>query len=878
MSIIYDEHNYSSQLKKNLHFSFMKKILRTRLFTILILGWIFPCVCFSQQYVFKNFDTQQGLPSSEVYNCFQDAKGKIWFLTDRGLSMYDGYSFQNFSTKDGLLDNTLLNYSKVSDSLVWISSLNNQLVLLNTNEDSFEPYIYNQKIKDFLLKSELPNTNFNNFMILPDHSLFAGLTLSRKLLVDSKGITNKVSRQNAKNNYLHHYTSPKGEIKMYKGGLNDTLSVKNYSHIYIKSEKFTRYNSLKLNKQLTVISDDNHLILYRNGEIFTKKDSESQILNIGKFYNNQFWVSYIGNGVDVFDENGVLQQHFLAEKSVTSLLIDHKQSFWATTLNSGVYYCKNPKLNFYQISATNNIHSLTTKNDTLYVATYNGIIFQYHNRTLLPVYTSNYNLPIIIEANEIINDVIFFDGRNSYSLFGKQQIATSYVRVFSDASKDSLYSYGSIPMMHVKNAKNIETKRIAESKTLKTRVTLDILPYKGKLLFATNSELFSSPNGDIVLFEGRVNDIDLFQDDFAIATSEKGVVWFKDEKPFLSITEENGLYSNQISELLVENNSIIWACSNAGVNRIEIINDTIATISGLSHTENLGIEVNDVEVVNDTLWIATKKGLFSYPTSTIKSIEEKPHFFTLEEITVNDEKRTRQELTELSHDENAIFIRYNYVLFDNNNTVEYRYQFEGEDWVYTKNREIRLNNVPAVRENFIIQARERLGVWTNKNQLILPIHITAAFWTTWWFKSLLACAIGLLIYFFFKIRVLTYNKDIIRGLLMSLFNRVKTEKLAITIKSDGQHIKLFSSDILYVQSSGNYIEIFTKEKSHVTRGTIKSFQKELPDKINYLQIHRSYLVRLDKINAHNYTSVTINELSIPIGKTYQKEVNKTLLK
>ncbi|MBC8754411.1 LytTR family transcriptional regulator DNA-binding domain-containing protein [Kordia sp. YSTF-M3] len=857
----------------------MKKIQRAKLFTILLLGWMIPCVCFSQQYVFKNFDTQQGLPSSEVYNCFQDAKGKIWFLTDSGLSMYDGYSFQNFSTKDGLLDNTLLNYSKVSDSLVWISSLNNQLVALNTNDVSFEPYKFNHKIKDVLLKSKLRNANFNSFSVKPNHELFASLTLFGKVQIDAKGITNEVLNPISLNgSYTHHYTTPKGEIKMYKGKINDTLLVKNHSYIRIKSEKSTRYNSLRLNKQLTIISDDNELFLYKNGVLFIKKNSENQVLNIGKFYNNQFWVSYIGNGVDIFDENGVLQDHFLDQKSVTSLLIDHKQSFWATTLNSGVYYCKNPALTFYEISESNHVHDMVRKNDTLFLSTYDGIIFKYHQQLFTVIHKAFENRPIAIAIHRNTNDLVF-NSRGIYSFNEKKLILNSYARGFSDSETDSLYSYGSIPLAHQYVDGKITTKEIIQSDVLKTRVTLDIQPYKDKLLFATNNELFSSPKDNIVLFEGRVNDVDRFQDDFAIATSEKGVVLFKDEQPFLTISTADGLYSNQISELLVENDSVIWAGSNFGVNRIEIVNDAIANISGLSHTENLGIEVNDVEIVNDTLWIATKKGLYSHPTANIKSkTNETPRFFTLEEISVNGEKRAKQGLTQLSHNENAIFIRYNYILFDNMKTVEYRYQFEDDDWVYTKNREIRLNNVPAIHKNFIIQARELSGIWTDRNQLIIPIHITPAFWTTWWFKSLLVGAFGVLIYFFFKIRVFTYNKDIIRSLLMSLFNRVKTEKLAITIKSDGKHIKLFSSDLLYIQSSGNYIEIFTKEKSHVTRGTIKSFQKELPDKINYLQIHRSYLVRLDKINAHNYTSVTINELSIPIGKTYQKEVNKILLK
>ena len=45
---------------------------------------------FSQQPVFKNYTVREGLPSSEVYQTFQDSKGFMWFCTDAGVSRYDG--------------------------------------------------------------------------------------------------------------------------------------------------------------------------------------------------------------------------------------------------------------------------------------------------------------------------------------------------------------------------------------------------------------------------------------------------------------------------------------------------------------------------------------------------------------------------------------------------------------------------------------------------------------------------------------------------------------------------------------------------------------------------------------------------------------------
>jgi len=51
---------------------------------------------------FKNYTTNDGLPSNSVAYIYEDKKGHIWFGTDEGASCYDGKSFRNFTTKDGL--------------------------------------------------------------------------------------------------------------------------------------------------------------------------------------------------------------------------------------------------------------------------------------------------------------------------------------------------------------------------------------------------------------------------------------------------------------------------------------------------------------------------------------------------------------------------------------------------------------------------------------------------------------------------------------------------------------------------------------------------------------------------------------------------------
>jgi ligand-binding sensor domain-containing protein len=54
----------------------------------------------SQTIFYDQLDLKSGLPSSVVYDIFQDSKGFIWIATDEGLIKYNGYDFKSYSHHD----------------------------------------------------------------------------------------------------------------------------------------------------------------------------------------------------------------------------------------------------------------------------------------------------------------------------------------------------------------------------------------------------------------------------------------------------------------------------------------------------------------------------------------------------------------------------------------------------------------------------------------------------------------------------------------------------------------------------------------------------------------------------------------------------------
>jgi hypothetical protein len=57
-----------------------------------------------------------------VFTILQDAKGFLWFLTDKGMVKYNGKTFKTFTTKEGLPNNDVWDGFTTPDGKVWYLS------------------------------------------------------------------------------------------------------------------------------------------------------------------------------------------------------------------------------------------------------------------------------------------------------------------------------------------------------------------------------------------------------------------------------------------------------------------------------------------------------------------------------------------------------------------------------------------------------------------------------------------------------------------------------------------------------------------------------------------------------------------------------------
>ena len=97
----------------------------------------------------------------------------------------------------------------------------------------------------------------------------------------------------------------------------------------------------------------------------------------------------------------------------------------------------------------------------------------------------------------------------------------------------------------------------------------------------------------------------------------------------------------------------------------------------------------------------------------------------------------------------------------------------------------------------------------------------------------------------------------------------------VYFKVDKKMIKTKMADVLYIESIKDYVKVKTPEKEIVTQQKISYLEESLPRE-QFLRIHRSFIVNLEKIDAYSATDVEIGKHSIPIGRNYKNDVMKIL--
>ena len=751
---------------------------------------------FYQEYNYTHYTVEDGLPSSEVYSTFQDSKGYIWFATDAGVSRFNGYEFKNFDVKDGLTDNTVFLIREDSKGRIWFGTFNRKLCYFYN--DSIYPFEHNDKI----LKTIDGHAILNSLAIDKEGTVWMGFALYGMLKCTKNGNVELLSSKTENKLIVYEideqqvWTLSRNEQVIFNL-FKTNVAVKQNVNIEYHNQKnkvntglfemtfgvnnkregtlFFSFQLCKINNQSLLFFDDSLGIFD-----FKTENINLKSFNIKNWFHNRIlstasfdgcvWVCVENEGIYMLKANNdklIIEQNISTVKSVSRIFKDSAGGYWITTLKDGVYYLKtmlfkneNYLLSSIDIDSENKFVYLGLKDKKLIKKSLSnknskGISVSDFEETQNSLIYDNKNGSIISDGFSECLKFFYKDGTykeiDAIHPSTKAFIIDSNLiyRVNSNGiskivdDKEVYYSFIKGQKKYwctslVKDKKNIwigtnqglvwfddETYKISE-------------PYKNHKLLSTAITCLEKLNNNIIL----------------IGTKNYGLLLMKNQKIIAVINEKNGLVSNLIKSIHVDNQNEIWIGSNKGLSRLHYISPEKYTIQNITtHHGLISNEISHIRSYKNIIFLVTPKNLIEFDKTKL-IINKTPSPIYITKFKVNDvEKDLKKNLPiELSYNENRIDIHFESLNYKSLGEIDYQYRLLDLDtsWQNTTQTIAGFYGLPSGNYTFEVKAKNEDGFWSKP--VIYSFKINPPFWFTWWFISAEVIFVLLIIVIIFKYR------------------------------------------------------------------------------------------------------------------------------
>jgi len=97
------------------------------------------------------------------------------------------------------------------------------------------------------------------------------------------------------------------------------------------------------------------------------------------------------------------------------------------------------------------------------------------------------------------------------------------------------------------------------------------------------------------------------------------------------------------------------------------------------------------------------------------------------------------------------------------------------------------------------------------------------------------------------------------------------------LKSEYKIRRINFNDILYIESSKDYIKVFIsgEDKPVLSLNSIKSLEQKLPES-RFMRVHRSFIVNLDRIDTIERNRIIFGKTYIPVSDQYKENFQEYL--
>lgn len=730
---------------------------------------------------FRRMLVAEGIPSSEVYEVYQDRAGYLWLATDAGICRYNGISFTTYTTLNGLPDNTVFHIKEDSEGKIWVQTFTGEIAFFK--DGRFWSIAANTGLMQLFGNGQ--KTQYTFFVDGQDNIIVGGLYIG--------GCYRILKQENYAN--LHHMESPIPQpaarqiwtdtsgnwYAIGEGLYNDNPCAMVCHHGHTVSIPIGYTMAVGINMRI-LRSRNDHVFFSHKDMVYevdtagnvTEHAFPGPILGIVQDASGDIWVNMLQTGTTRF-ANGDLSKpgiNYLNGYAVSYVLQDAEKGYWFSTVGKGLFYRAGLEFEYCTVSeglppcAITSMTPLSSSRVFLGQAfgTITMISSDKAGTFAIKSGVIGEHDEISVEASGVFGGKLFSNSRSIYFNDEEMKVIGSpgpsrHLKGFAiDPSGDTLLGFSHSSVVWMDSAFNIY-KTCFTPERITSACYQDHTLWLGGLtgLWKVQDTFFTYYGDKYAGLNTRIDDM---------VTDNAGRLWIStrgdgvfvlDHDTVHHFDKNDGLSSNTCRSICKDDRENIWVATNQGISVISDYNRFTgkAAIAKFDISDGLlADEVNYIQVKDGTVWMAGPEGLCWVPTNKLLiNLTPPPVYITAVINGYDTLAMTDTIVLDVANGDERIRFICEGISLRNAGRLSYRYKLVGNTdyWITTQSREITFSNLPPGDYTFILYAMNANGIASLKPATV-QIHVNTPYYRTWWFYILTSGAFLLLIYLIVRMR------------------------------------------------------------------------------------------------------------------------------
>jgi len=731
----------------------VKTLLIKYCFSFIFLITICP-VIYAQLFPTRQYTAADELANSNVYDIVHDARGYLWFATERGVSRFDGFKFTNYLFKEGI-DGAIVYALAESDNGEFFAATKFDGVFKFGN--NFKKVIN----EDVSLHNEQIVIAGNYF-----YSLKKGQYVS---IVDiaNPGVIKKLQFEDK--NIIPNFICKQSGDNVLIGTNQGIYRIKGDQKAISINKNFTKaVFSISIKGNIIYAGGDAVYYQLDNNVITENKLNFSGIINrlLVDRYDNIWCATFPQNNLILINkglENDISSKLGISEISVNKIFEDAEGNIWLATYGKGAFcihhlYCSNFTKNDGLVNEY--ITALETDPEgNLFIGSYDGLYYLKDNNIIHhKLFPGSLEF---IRGIEVNNHHLFVNvaGINKPGLNSKTTKLNGIEQTYLITSSSMIngnsiyYSKWDKKLWRAplnENQIGNGTVVFYDSTAVWNRINTIFQDKKNNIWIGTTHGLYIlEQNGkyqkiDTGFYSTNISKFMYDGDNNILIGTDHGLVKFKNGS-FQTFKSLKGRNIENITSFEMDANNRIWIGTLAGL----YIMDGDAIMQFDTRNGLLSDEINALEYdkKNNYIWIGTTFGMsrinidafnktkFNAPAAILKSIR------TPDSIYRNMES---QKGIVLPYTTDNFTIRFSAIHFSSPEGIKFQYKFDDAEWQPAVGRQIEFASIPYGKHILYLKSIGERDLEGPIAKLIITVQ--TPFWATSWFKILVGFIIALSAY------------------------------------------------------------------------------------------------------------------------------------